>query len=287
MTPPKKAPVPDILRTIVAQKQAEVAACRPSLPALRRRAAERASDRRDFRAALTRQPPAIIAEIKKASPSKGVFAADADVAAIARAYEAGGAAALSVLTDERFFHGALDDLETARRAVSLPVLRKDFTVDRIQVIEAAAHGADAILLIAAILDAATIASLRDTAADYGMAAIVEVHDADDLDRAIAAGATIIGVNNRDLHTFTVSLTTSEALASGIPGEVVRISESGLATAADIRRLRRFGYDAFLCGEHLMTAPDPAAALRRLRDVGEAGALAADDAGRPAVSLKVE
>jgi indole-3-glycerol phosphate synthase len=253
----------DILKTIVRHKRGEVEAARPMLDALKRRADARAHERRDFRAALTATPPAIIAEIKKASPSKGVFAGHADVAAIARAYEAGGAAALSVLTDRWFFHGTLADLETARRSVTLPVLRKDFTIDAVQVVEAAAHGADAILLIAAILDAETIARFQDQAAQYGMAAIVEVHDADDLERAIAAGAAIIGVNNRNLRTFAVSLTTSETLAARIPAGAVRISESGIATSDDIRRLSDAGYGAFLCGEHLMRAPDPAAALRAM------------------------
>ena len=219
--------------------------------------------RRDFRAALARKSPAIIAEIKKASPSKGMLAADFDPVRIACEYEQGGAAALSVLTDQSFFQGSLADLECARAAVGIPVLRKDFTLEEYHVLEAAASGADAILLIAAILDERQIRDLRESAARWGMAALVEVHDERELDRAIAAGADIIGVNNRNLTNFQVTLDTSLRLADRIPAGVLRVSESGIHSPADVERLRAAGYHAFLVGEHLMQAEDPAAALRAL------------------------
>ena len=207
--------------------------------------------------------PAIIAEVKKASPSKGVLARDFDPARIAAAYELGGAAALSVLTDGPFFQGSLDDLEQARAAVALPVLRKDFTLADRSVLEAAAHGADAILLIAAILEEREIRDLREAAARYGMAALVEVHDRRELDVAIDAGSEIIGVNNRDLTTFEVTLDTSLRLAAHIPSSAVRVSESGIHDVRDIATLRDAGFTVFLVGEHLMKSEDPAAALRQL------------------------
>ena len=205
----------------------------------------------------------MIAEAKKASPSKGVLSVDYDVARIARAYERGGAAALSVLTDESFFQGSLADLEKARDATSLPVLRKDFTVAERQIVESAAYGADAILLIAAILSEREIRDFRETAARWRMAALVEVHNRRELDSAIAAGSDLIGVNNRDLTTFEVTLETSLRLAEHMPAGVLRVSESGIHDARDIARLREAGYAAFLVGEHLMKSGDPAAALARL------------------------
>lgn len=210
-----------------------------------------------------RNSPAIIAEIKKASPSKGVLSADFNPVRIAREYEQGGAAALSVLTDRSFFQGSLADLECARAAVGMPVLRKDFTLEEYHVLEAAAAGADAILLIAAILEEREIRDLRESAARWGMAALVEVHEEGELDRAIGAGAEIIGVNNRDLTNFRVTLETSLRLAERIPAGVVRVSESGIRSAADVARLRAAGYHAFLVGEHLMQAGQPASALRAL------------------------
>ncbi len=187
-----------------------------------------------------------------------------DPAAIARLYASGGAAALSVLTDREFFQGSLDDLIAARAAVKLPVLRKDFTIDEIHVIEAAAHGADAILLIAALLDESTMRRFRELAAHYGMAALVEVHDQAELDRALGSGAEIVGVNNRNLHTFEVTLETSLRLAEKIPAGIVKVSESGIHSSADVKRLHAVGFNAFLVGEHLMKSADPAAALRELR-----------------------
>ena len=211
-----------------------------------------------------RRPPAIIAEIKKASPSKGVFLDSYQPGVIARTYAEGGAEALSVLTDRDYFQGCWEDLEIARGSVTLPVLRKDFTIDELHVIEAAARGADAILLIAAILDERELRTLRELAAQYRMAALVEVHDAAELAIAIGSGAAIIGVNNRNLHTFEVTLETSLRLAEKIPEGVVRVAESGIHAHADVVRLRQAGFQAFLVGEHLMKSADPAAALRDLR-----------------------
>ncbi len=226
----------------------------------------RLASRRDFRAALTARAPAIIAEVKKASPSKGVLSTDFDPTRIARSYEAGGAAALSVLTDGPFFQGSLADLQAARAAVSLPVLRKDFTIAPAQILEAAAHGADAILLIAAILTTAEMRSFREIAAGLKLSALVEVHDRAELDRAIDSGAEIIGVNNRNLSTFELSLDVSLSLAEFMPKGAVLVSESGIHNAADIARLRGAGYQAFLVGEHLMKSGDPAGALRELAGV---------------------
>jgi indole-3-glycerol phosphate synthase len=252
--------VPDILAQIVERKKL---ALKQAGPPPEGEAVHRMAVRRDFRAALTRIQPAIIAEIKKASPSKGVLVADFDPSKIAQAYASGGAAALSVLTDEPGFQGCLGDLEMARAAVDLPVLRKDFTVDEFHVIEGAAHGADAILLIAAILTERQLRSYRELAAKYKMAALVEVHDAEEVKLAVDSGAQIIGVNNRNLHTFEVSLEVSLRLADSIPANVTRVTESGIHSADDVRRLRTAGFQAFLVGEHLMRSDDPAGALRRL------------------------
>jgi len=255
--------VPDILARIVAKKREELAERANRLDQWQREAETRRAGRRDFRAALTGRVPAIIAEVKKASPSKGVLCADFDPARIAANYRQGGASAISVLTDESFFQGSLSHLEAVRAAVDLPVLRKDFTIANAHIVEAAAHGADAILLIAAILSERELRDFRESAAGYGMAALVEVHNRRELDAAIASGAEIIGVNNRDLSTFTVTLDTSVELAAHMPSNVVRISESGIRNAADIARLRAAGYTAFLVGEQLMKSGDPAAALRQL------------------------
>jgi len=226
--------------------------------------AQRRADRRDFARALIANPPSIIAEIKKASPSRGLIAADFDPPRTARAYEAGGAAAISVLTDQKHFQGSLADLESARAAVRLPVLRKDFTIDPFHILEAAAHDADAILLIVAVLSDRELRDYRELAATHGMAALVEVHDGEELKRAIASGAEIIGVNNRDLRTFEVRLETSLELAEQIPANVIRVAESGIRTADDVHRLHAAGYQACLVGEHLMSSEDPAAAVRALR-----------------------
>jgi indole-3-glycerol phosphate synthase len=263
-----KDSVPDILARIVATKRDEVARTLPLRGRLEEQAERRRADRRDFRAALVRLEPALIAEIKKASPSKGLIAGTFDPAGTARAYQAGGAAALSVLTDVTYFQGGLADLETARAAVRLPALRKDFTIDRVQIVEAAAHGADAILLIAAILTEKELRDFREAAASYGMAALVEVHHESELAAAIGSGADIIGVNNRDLTTFEVTLETSLRLAGRMPRGAVRVAESGIHGPEDVRRLREAGFQAFLVGEYLMKSSDPAAALAAL--VGYAG-----------------
>jgi len=255
--------VPDILARIVEHKRAELVRDSPRRGELERRAADRA-DYRDFRGALTARPPSIIGEIKKASPSKGVLADQFNPASIARMYLSGGAAALSVLTDRQFFQGGLADLEAARAAVSLPVLRKDFTLDPFHVIEAAAHGADAILLIAALLEEKEMRLLRELAIQYRMAALVEVHDPSELESALGSGAEIVGVNNSNLHTFEITLETSFQLAEKIPGNVVKVSESGIHSHSDVAKLVSTGFQAFLVGEHLMKSDDHAAALKELR-----------------------
>jgi indole-3-glycerol phosphate synthase len=256
--------LPDILAQIVEQKKLELASREAhDNTDLEERAEYSISERRDFLVALTGRAPAIIAEVKKASPSKGLLAVEFDPASIARSYEEGGAAALSVLTDEKHFLGSLSDLESARAAVRLPVLRKDFTIDTYHVQQAAAHGADAILLIAAILSERQMRDFRELAERYRMAALVEVHDEEELEPAVASGARLIGVNNRNLHTFEVSLETALRLAEKIPAGVVRVAESGIHSSADVERLRAGGYQAFLVGEHLMKSGDPAGALRAL------------------------
>ena len=255
--------VPDVLARIVARKYEELAQAVPQPNEWELRAELRLPGRRDFRAALTARQPAIIAEIKKASPSKGVLSADFDPARMARSYARGGAAAMSVLTDVTFFQGSLADLDLARSAAPMPVLRKDFTVAASQVLEAAAYGADAILLIAAILSEREIREYREAAARYRLSALVEVHNRSELERALGAGADIVGVNNRDLTTFDVTLETSLRLAEHIPDSVVRVSESGIHGPGDVARLRDAGFHAFLVGEHLMRSGDPEAALKGL------------------------
>lgn len=211
----------------------------------------------------------IIAEIKRASPSKGVINERIDVAEIAKAYERGGACAVSVLTEEKYFRGSMDDLRAARRATSLPLLRKDFIVDPVQIYEAAVAGADAILLIVAALNAEELSNLRQVAEDeLGMDALIEVHDQSELETALAAGARLVGVNNRDLRTLEVSLTTSLELVASIKKKpiddtITLISESGLRAAEDFRRLHAAGFQGFLVGETLMRANDPQQTLRAL------------------------
>lgn len=255
--------LPDILARIVDQKRSALAGLATGRDELERRAERSVAGRRDFRAALESRTPAIIAEIKRASPSKGLFADQFEPAGIARAYERGGAAAISVLTDEPFFRGSLADLEAARSAVRIPALRKDFTIDEFHVVEAAAHGADAILLIAAILSEVDLRRFREAGARYGMAAVIEVHDENELALALGSGAEIVGVNNRDLHSFAATLDTSLRLADRIPDGILKVSESGIRTVEDVRRLRAAGYQALLVGEHLMRSADPARALETL------------------------
>ncbi len=219
-----------------------------------------------LRDALCAEGINIIAEFKRRSPSKGTIRAGANLTEIVQGYEAGGAAAISVLTEEDYFDGSLDDLRAAKSTVNLPALRKDFVFDDYQVYESAAAGADAILLIVAALDDDTLARLRCLAEEeLQMDALVEVHTSDEMKRANAAGATLIGVNNRDLRTFTVSLETSLALAREAPPNALLISESGLHNSSDLHCLRDAGYHGFLIGETLMRADDPANTLRNLRN----------------------
>jgi indole-3-glycerol phosphate synthase len=255
--------VPDILARIVASKRQEFVPTGTLRVELERRAEQMSAHRRDFRKALLSRSPAIIAEIKKASPSKGVLREHFDPCRLAREYERGGAAAISVLTDRAFFQGSLEHLSAARQSVSVPALRKDFTLDGYHVVEAAANGADAVLLISAILEEREIRELRELAGQYRMAALVEVHNQRELMTALAAGADIVGVNNRNLKTFEVTLETSLRLAQEIPQGVLAISESGIHSHADVERLQEAGFRAFLVGEYLIKSEDPAAALRSL------------------------
>jgi indole-3-glycerol phosphate synthase len=256
-----------ILERILARKREEVAALRldPGESALRS-AALRAAPTRGFARALREGPrPRVIAEFKRASPSKGSIRADAVPAQIARAYEQAGASALSVLTDRDFFQGCLDDLRSARSACRLPVLRKDFTIDALQIAEARAAGADAILLIVAALDDRGLHGLLGEARGLGLDVLVEVHDRAELERARAAGAELIGINNRDLRTFHTDLSVTRGLIPFAPGCTL-VSESGLDEAAVLSELESLGVDAFLVGEALMRQPDPGKALRELRGV---------------------
>ena len=258
--------VPTVLERIVAHKRGElaIAAAERPIDSLLPGAHQARAERRNFESALRAAPPAIIAELKKASPSKGILAAHYDPQSTAASYERGGAAALSVLTDSHFFQGSFEHLQTARIATRIPVLRKDFTIDRYHVVEAAANRADAILLIAAILSDAELLDFRELAESFGMSALVEVHDDEELSRAIDSGARVIGVNNRDLRTFEVKLETSLDLARRIPSDAVRVTESGIRSRADIERLANAGFQAFLVGEHLITSSDPAEEIRKLR-----------------------
>ena len=258
----------DILTKILATKEKEIAAARATRPVVRLRAeAEALPPPRDFEGALRSKiaagQPAVIAEIKKASPSKGVLRPIFDPLAIARRYEAGGAACLSVLTDREYFQGAPEYLTAARAACTLPALRKDFVVDEYQVVEARALGADCILLIVAALDQARLGALEGHARDLGMAVLAEVHDAAELERALELATPLIGINNRNPRSFEVSLDTTLDLLARVPAERLVISESGIATPGDVARLRARGVHAFLVGETFMRAADPGAALRAL------------------------
>ena len=252
-----------ILAEIVEHKKIEVAELHTRAAEIERMAHERKLPPRPFAAALRAKQPAIISEIKKASPSKGVLQPDFHPAVIAHDYEEGGAACLSVLTDGKYFQGSLHDLEAARAAVTLPAIRKDFTIDRLQILEAAAHSADAVLLIAAVLTVPQLQQFRELASTLGLASLVEVHNQEELSKAIDSGAEIIGVNNRNLDTFEVSLDTSLKLSFLMPATVTRVSESGIFTRADLQMLQAAGFHAFLVGESLMKAAHPAAALRAL------------------------
>lgn len=221
---------------------------------------------RDFANAIRRaenELPKVIAEVKKASPSKGIIRSDFEPVKIALSYENAGAAAISVLTDEKFFQGHLEYLKACREAVSLPALRKDFIIDEFQILESRASGADAMLLIAAVLDTDELKQFRETAESLGMAGLVEVHDEDELRKAVQSEARIIGINNRDLRTFEVDINTTLKLAKAAPKDVILVSESGISNKNDLYRLADAGIDAVLIGEALMRADDPGAALRGL------------------------
>lgn len=253
-----------ILDDIVRDKQTDLVRVKAAvpLPALQQRPLFRAP-RRNLRAALTARPRAIIAEVKKASPSKGVIRADFDPVAIATGYAAAGAAAVSVLTEERYFQGRLDYLAAIRDAIDVPVLRKDFLFDPYQLYEARAYGADAILLIVAILSDSLLQELLFLADELNLGALVEVHDGDELQRAARCGAGLLGINNRDLRTFHTTLETAERLMPSAPPDATVVAESGIDSLADIERLERAGIHAFLIGEALMRAADPGARLAGL------------------------
>jgi indole-3-glycerol phosphate synthase len=254
-----------VLDKIVATKRREIDEARRRVPEaeLRRRLAE-APPPRDFFAALAR-PGAIrlIAEVKKASPSAGVIREDFDPVAIAKTYEAHGAACISVLTDEPYFQGRLEYLTQVRAAVALPVLRKDFILDSYQLLEARAAGADAVLLIAECLDDCMLRKLHNETIDLGMTPLVELYEPENLQRVLDAGATLVGVNNRDLRTFTVNLEHTLRLRPNVSANCVMVSESGVKTHADVQRLQAAGIDAILVGESLMHEPDIGAAVDRL------------------------
>jgi indole-3-glycerol phosphate synthase len=255
-----------ILDEILEKKREELAVLRSERgEASLRDAARAATPPRDFGGALRSGPsPRVIAEIKRASPSKGLIRADVDPARVAKDYAAAGAAALSVLTDAPFFHGSLGDLSEARAAVEIPVLRKDFLIDPLQLLEARGAGADAVLLIVAALEGAQLGELLAAAREQGLATLVEVHARDELDAALKAGAEVIGINNRDLRTFRVDVEVTRELLVHAHGRTI-VSESGIEDAATVRSLEEAGVHAFLIGEALMRAPDPGEALRRIRE----------------------
>ncbi|MEQ1760890.1 MAG: indole-3-glycerol phosphate synthase TrpC [Vicinamibacterales bacterium] len=260
---------PDLLRTIVAatERITDGRRQRESMAVLEARAAAALPRGERFERDLARPGRwNVIAECKRRSPSRGVLAKTYDPVSIARAYEDGGATAISVLTEPTFFDGALEHLAAVRAAVDLPIIRKDFIVDEYQLFEARAIGADAVLLIVGALTQDRLTTLQRRAWELGLATLVEVHDAEEMSRAIDSGARVIGVNNRNLRTLTVDVAASHDLAAMLPEGVVGVSESGLRTSEDLVRLRRDGYKAFLIGERFMTAPEPAVALRELMNV---------------------
>jgi indole-3-glycerol phosphate synthase len=251
-----------VLDKILAHKAEELAALKRKQPleALRE-AAETAPTPRDFVAALQRETVALIAEVKHASPSRGVLIEDFDPQQLATGYAANGAAAISVLTDEQFFQGGLDDLRTVRAAVELPILRKDFTLDPYQLYEARAAGADAVLLIVAALADDQLSELHALAGELGLAALVEVHNATELERALTLNPMLVGINNRDLKTFDVDLATTAGLIGSLPAGVTTVAESGILAVADVQQMGALGADAVLVGEALVRAGDVAATVR--------------------------
>ncbi len=258
----------DLLRTIVAATRKSVATRERDVPLdlLAQQIRRRPRGDSFARALRSSPPPRLIAECKRRSPSRGILRADYDPPSHAVAYARAGAAAISVLTEPTFFDGAPDHLADVRSAVDVPLLRKDFIVGRYQIVESVVLGADAVLLIVSALDDAVLRSLLGEARVLGLAAIVEVHDADDLERALDAGAEIVGVNSRDLRTLAVEPAVHEALSARMPRHVIAVAESGIRAPADLERLSHIGYQAFLVGERLIAQTDPGAALRELRGV---------------------
>jgi indole-3-glycerol phosphate synthase len=265
MSQPDRSPSADLLATIVAATRRIVAVreAREPFEALARRAERAGGNGSRFRSALVRPGVNVIAECKRRSPSCGVLRERYDPAAIAAGYARAGAAAISVLTEPTFFDGSLDHLGAVRAVVDIPLLRKDFIVSDYQLLEARAAGADAILLIVAALAPGELVRLMTRATELGLDSLVEVHTIAELDAALDAGATIVGVNNRNLRTLEVDVAASEAIIGSMPRHVTAVSESGLKSASDLQRLRALGYDAFLIGERFMTRPDPGGELRTL------------------------
>jgi len=266
-----------VLSRILDRRRAEVSRRQRIMPeTVLRIAAAKADAPRDFTGALTRRQINVIAEIKKASPSAGLLRRDFQPPALASGFEQGGAVAISVLTEEENFQGTLAHLRDARAAVALPALRKDFIVSAYQVWEARAANADSFLLIAAALDDEVLSDLLAVGRELGMEPLVEVHTAEELERALAAGARIVGVNNRNLHTLEVRVETSLDLIERIPNDCIAVSESGLRSAEDLGKLRAAGFDAFLIGESFMRETDPAAALARMIEAATGAAASRDE-----------